>query len=335
VPVWMLGVLGGIAVAGAVKWTTVRAGGRYLHWRANARRSDIETTLPGAVRYLRVLASGNSDPRGMLGRVADQRAYGETATAFRRALNEARLAGSLDAGLELVARDTPSRDLLAPFLLKYREHADQGADALAEYLRMEGRLLSHRQSRTRDRVEGYLELLAEMFVVLLVLPALAVLILTVLSVLAGGLSKTASTPLGVVTTRQILIYSSTAFVLAVGTQYPDLVDKPVGGYLGLVPWGRVFMHSLPFAVPVSGVALAYFVGTGRPGLGFGFVFGYFTHLLSDWRNQLRGGEVPADLFWPLVPLGARPETPGWAGDGRINLKIYTAVAAFVVVITKF
>jgi len=223
VPVWLLGVLCGVAAGSVGKWGTVRAGGRYLHWRATARRSEIETTLPGAVRYLRVLASGNSDPRGMLQRVADQRAYGETATAFRRALNEARLAGSLDAGLELVARDTPSRDLLAPFLLKYREHADQGADALAEYLRMEGRLLSHRQSRTRDRVEGYLELLAELFVVLLVLPALAVLILTVLSVLAPGLSKTVQTPLGAVTTRQVLLYSSTAFVLGVGLGTAALV----------------------------------------------------------------------------------------------------------------
>ncbi|WP_135364269.1 type II secretion system F family protein [Halosimplex halophilum] len=206
----------GVVAGAVVRWGVVRSGGLYLRWQADARRADIETTLPGAVRYLRVLASGSSDQRAMLRRVADQRAYGETATAFRRALNEAALTGSLDAGLELVARDTPSRDLLAPFLLKYREHANQGTDALAEYLRMESRLLSHQQSRTHDRVAGYLELLAELFVVMLVFPALTVLIITVMSVLAPGLSATVATPLGPVTAREVLIYSSIAFVLGVG-----------------------------------------------------------------------------------------------------------------------
>jgi archaellum biogenesis protein FlaJ (TadC family) len=216
VPPVALGVGAGVLAALVGKWATVRSGGLYLRWQADARRADIEATLPGAVRYLRVLASGSSDQRAMLRRVADQRAYGETAVAFRRALNEAALAGSLDSGLELVARDTPSRDLLAPFLLKYREHANQGTDALAEYLRMEGRLLSHQQSRTHDRVAGYLELLAELFVVMLVFPALTVLIVTVMSVLAPGLSAEVATPLGVVTAREILVYSSIAFVLGVG-----------------------------------------------------------------------------------------------------------------------
>ena len=223
VPSAVIAVLAGTATAGVTRWAVVRGGGVYLRWQADTRRADIETTLPGAVRYLRVLASGSSDQRTMLRRVADQDAYGETATSFRRALNEAALTGSLDAGLELVARDTPSRDLLAPFLLKYREHADQGADALAEYLRMESRLLSHQQSRTQDRVAGYLELLAELFVVLLVFPALTVLIITVMSVLAPGLSREIATPLGVVTAREVIVYSAIAFVLGVGAATAAIV----------------------------------------------------------------------------------------------------------------
>ena len=152
----------------------------------------------------------------------------------RRADIEATLTGSLDAGLELVARDTPSRDLLAPFLLKYREHANQGADALVEYLDMEGHLLSHRQSRTHDRVSGYLELLAELFVVLLVFPALTVLIITVMSVLAPGLSRTVTTPVGAVTTRQVLVYSCALFVLGVGA-----------GAAGAVGSLRPTQHAIP------------------------------------------------------------------------------------------
>jgi archaellum biogenesis protein FlaJ (TadC family) len=216
VPPALFGVGVGAGVGLAVRWATVRLGGRYLYWRAQARRGDIEATLPAAVRYLRVLSSGSSDQREMLRRIATQDVYGETGVAFRRALNEATLTGSLEAGLERVARDTPSRDLLAPFLLKYREHASQGTDSLSEFLRMEGRLLSHRQARTHERVSGYLELLAELFVVLLVLPALLVLIVTVMSVLAPGLSQTVPTPLGPVTMRAVAVYGSAAFVVVVG-----------------------------------------------------------------------------------------------------------------------
>jgi archaellum biogenesis protein FlaJ (TadC family) len=229
--------MGSGLLAGLVaKRLTIRLGGLYLRWVASARRSSIERTLPGAVRYLRVLASGSGDQRTMLSTVAEQDAYGETAAAFQAALNKATLTGSLNEGLEMVARDTPSRDLLAPFLLKFREHANQGADALANYLQLEGRMLSNRQARARERTSGFLELLAELFVVLLVLPALLVLILTVMSVLAPGLSKPVETPVGVWSLRTLLIYASAVFVLAVGAGSALLVgvlrpaDHAVPGY---------------------------------------------------------------------------------------------------------
>ncbi|SFR90987.1 Archaellum biogenesis protein FlaJ, TadC family [Halomicrobium zhouii] len=206
----------GVVVAVLTRWALIRAGGTYLGWAASARRADIEATLPGAVRYLRVLASGEHDQRAMLRRVADQDAYGETAVAFRRALNRAALTGSLDDGLERVASETPSRDLLAPFLLKFREHANQSSNALEGYLEMESRLLSHQQSRRQERATGYLELVAELFVVLLVLPALLVLIVTVMGVLSPGLSNPVVTPLGTTTVRGLLVLGSAVFVVSAG-----------------------------------------------------------------------------------------------------------------------
>ncbi|MFC7188453.1 hypothetical protein ACFQL7_00325 [Halocatena marina] len=102
----------------------VLLGGRgYLKWIRTVRRENIEQTLPGAVRYLRTLAAGSDDQRTLLRKVAEQETYGETAVGFRRALNHAALTGNLDSGLRRVARDTPSEDLLAPFLLKFGEHA--------------------------------------------------------------------------------------------------------------------------------------------------------------------------------------------------------------------
>jgi archaellum biogenesis protein FlaJ (TadC family) len=209
-------LFGAAAVGAVVRWGLVRSGGRYLDRVAAARRDEIERTLPGAVRYMRVLASGTADPRELLQRVAQQDAYGATADSVRDALNRAALAGSLDEGLTLVARDTPSRDTLSPFLLKFKEHASQGQDSLESYLRMEGRLLSHKQERAHERASGYLELAAELFVVLLIFPALAVLILTVVGVLSPALSNTVSTPAGAFSLRAALFAASILFVLLVG-----------------------------------------------------------------------------------------------------------------------
>ena len=207
----------GIAVGLVGKRATVALGGRYLKWVASARRSNIERTLPGAVRYLHALSSGSDDGAAMLRKVADRpQAYGETAVAFRKALNRATLTGSFGEGLRAVSRDTPSRDALAPFLVKFREHAQQGPDALAQYLQMESRMLSNRQARSREQAGDFLELMAEMFVVLLVLPALLVIVVTVMSVLAPGLSETTATPLGPVSVRALLVYGSAGFILVVG-----------------------------------------------------------------------------------------------------------------------
>ncbi|WP_435361503.1 type II secretion system F family protein [Haloarchaeobius sp. DFWS5] len=225
-PPTVLALCGGVVVGLAVKLTTRLLGGRYLGWVASARRTDIERTLPSAVRYLRALSSGSDDHRAMLRKVAENReAYGETAVEARTVLNKAELTGSLDTGLRIVARDTPSRDLLAPFLLKYREHADQGTEELTSYLRMEARMLGHRQTRDQDRAEGFLELLAELFVVLLVLPALLVIVLTVMSVLTPGLNRPTPTPFGPVTPRLGIVYGSAAFVLVVGWCAATLVEQ--------------------------------------------------------------------------------------------------------------
>jgi archaellum biogenesis protein FlaJ (TadC family) len=205
-----------LCAGGVVRWLVIRAGGWYLGRLGTARRDRIERTLPGAVRYMRVLASGNSDTRELLNRVAEQDAYGATAESLQDALNRAALAGSLDEGLSLVARDTPSRDSLAPFLLKLNEHASQGGDSLEGYLQMEGRLLSHKQERAHQRATGYLELIAELFVVVLIFPALTVLILTVAGVLSPGLGEPVGTPFGQFSIRALVFAGSLAFVLVAG-----------------------------------------------------------------------------------------------------------------------
>ncbi|WP_369680802.1 type II secretion system F family protein [Halorubellus sp. JP-L1] len=207
----------GVLAAALAHRSTTTLGGRYLAWRARARRIGIQRTLPGAVRYLRALSTGTDDRRTMLAKVAENDdAYGATAEAAGAVLAKAELTGSLNEGLRLVARDTPSQDTLAPFLMKFREHATQGPEELSRYLRMESRMLGHRQARERERASGFLELVAELFVVLLVLPALLVVVLSVMSVLTPSLNQPIGPPLGGVTPRAMIVYGAAVFVAAVG-----------------------------------------------------------------------------------------------------------------------
>ncbi|EMA61128.1 type II secretion system F family protein [Halorubrum lipolyticum] len=198
------------------KRATVRLGGLRLRWLTATRRTDIERTLPPAVRYLELLAAGSDGPREMVEKAAANDAYGGTATSLRKALNAAQLAGSLDEGLRRVARDTPSRELLAPFLLEFRKHAATGDAALAEYLRTERRMLAHRQDRARKRARRFLELLTELFVLVLVLPALLVIAATALTVVVPELLPPVDTPVGVVPTRAVVLYGAVAFLVAIG-----------------------------------------------------------------------------------------------------------------------
>jgi archaellum biogenesis protein FlaJ (TadC family) len=222
-PVALQVALGVVAAAVAYR-STLAVGARYLGWRARARRLDVQRTLPGAVRYLRALSTGTDDRRTMLAKVAENRdAYGATADAAGAVLAKAELTGSLNEGLRLVARDTPSQDTLAPFLLKFREHATQGPEELSRYLRMESRMLGHRQARQRERATGFLELVAELFVVLLVLPALLVVVLSVMSVLTPSLNQPVGGVFGGVTPRAVIVYGAAAFVVGVGALAATIV----------------------------------------------------------------------------------------------------------------
>ncbi|GAB6860356.1 type II secretion system F family protein [Haloplanus litoreus] len=240
-PVSAFAAAAGLIFGGLVKTATVRLGGGYLRWLASARRNDIERTLPGAVRYLHVLSSGSDGHRSMLRKVADTDPYGETAVSIRKVLNTASLTGSLHEGFRRIARDTPSRELLAPFLLKFSEHAQQGESELANYLRMESRMLAHRQDRARQRAAGLLELLSEVFMVLLVLPTLLVIVLTVLAIISPGLSEPFVTPLGSTTPRAVVVYTSAAFVLVLGIGASIVVG-------GLRPPGQTVHYRRPAGV---------------------------------------------------------------------------------------
>jgi len=125
-----------------------------------------------------------------------------------------------------------------------------------------------------------------------------------------------------------------------GSQFPDLVDKPLAYELYLIPSGRVFMHSFPFAIPLSIVVIAYAVRTDRARLGAAFVFAHLSHLVADNQRILPPDlYVSSDLLWPLRPPVARSPVPQWVGEGAVNLHLWTgfsvvvlALAAYVLVV---
>lgn len=96
-----------------------------------------------------------------------------------------------------------------------------------------------------------------------------------------------------------------AVVLAVvvGSQFPDLVDKPLAWQFGVLPNGRMFMHSLVVAAPFSLAVLALSWRLDRRRVGGAFVAGHLLHVPGDFYATLPGWPppLPNNMLWPLVP----------------------------------
>lgn len=94
--------------------------------------------------------------------------------------------------------------------------------------------------------------------------------------------------------------------LALGTQFADLVDKPLAWYLGVLESGRSLAHSLLVAVLV--VAVVYWVATwyDRREFGVAFAVGHLSHLAADALYPIVRGEW-VELRYLLWPVLERPD----------------------------
>lgn len=105
-----------------------------------------------------------------------------------------------------------------------------------------------------------------------------------------------------------------AIAIVIGSQLPDLIDKPLGWGTALLPSGHSLAHSLPVAVSTS---LAVYVLTrqfDRGDVGAAFSLAYLSHLPGDVLYPVMIGGSPnlAFLFWPFVDLPAS-QTDALAG----------------------
>jgi membrane-bound metal-dependent hydrolase YbcI (DUF457 family) len=106
-----------------------------------------------------------------------------------------------------------------------------------------------------------------------------------------------------------------AVALAVATQAPDLIDKPLSWGLDLFPTGYALGHSLLFVLPVVSGVVWVARRRDRVGVGVGVAVGYLSHLAADVLSPLLSeGRLAFDrLLWPLVSFPAYETERGFVG----------------------
>lgn len=94
-----------------------------------------------------------------------------------------------------------------------------------------------------------------------------------------------------------------ALLLALGTQFPDIVDKPLAWHLGVIPNGRSLTHSAIVATAIVALVWWYAARRDRTDLALAFGVGYASHLAADALYPLLDGRLAdlAFLAWPVLP----------------------------------
>lgn len=94
------------------------------------------------------------------------------------------------------------------------------------------------------------------------------------------------------------------WILLFGSLIPDIIDKPLAWYVGVLPTGRSLGHSLLFIVPLC-IALGVIAYRyGRLEWAIAFTIGALSHLLLDALPALWRDDTSASfLLYPLVSVG--------------------------------
>lgn len=97
-------------------------------------------------------------------------------------------------------------------------------------------------------------------------------------------------------------YALPTLALLVGSQFPDLLDKPLAWSAHVLPGGRTMAHSLLFAALVIPLAYAVAVRLDRVAVAIAFAVGHLAHLFADVPPAVLAGDFSGAtyLFWPVV-----------------------------------
>lgn len=92
-------------------------------------------------------------------------------------------------------------------------------------------------------------------------------------------------------------------VLLFGSLFPDLVDKPLAWYLGVLPTGRTLAHSLLVLAPLCLVVCLLARSWGYREYGVAFGIGALSHSLVDALPVLWNDDASASfLLWPYLSV---------------------------------
>lgn len=127
-------------------------------------------------------------------------------------------------------------------------------------------------------------------------------------------------------------------VLLVGSQVPDLVDKPLAWYGGVLPTGRSLGHSLLVLLPICLGVYWLARRRRRAELGVAFGVGAISHPLVDSVPVLWSGTEVGYLLYPVVPVAPYEEgapsiaelLAGSLGEPWFLLEFALAAAALLV-----
>lgn len=111
-------------------------------------------------------------------------------------------------------------------------------------------------------------------------------------------------------------------LLAVGTQLPDLIDKPLAWGLDVLPAGRSLGHSVVIALLISSLVYAYADRRDCPDVGLAFGVGYLSHPFVDALFPLLNGQYQyvAYLLWPLFGVWDLPPFDIGRLSGRVLIE---------------
>lgn len=94
-----------------------------------------------------------------------------------------------------------------------------------------------------------------------------------------------------------------AVAVVVGSQFPDLIDKPLGWTVALLPSGRSLGHSLITWVVLSAIILFVFSRLDRRHLAPPVIVGYLVGIVTDLSPAVLDGDFSRVTFllWPVLP----------------------------------
>jgi hypothetical protein len=104
--------------------------------------------------------------------------------------------------------------------------------------------------------------------------------------------------------------------VAIGTQLPDLIDKPLAWSFDILAAGRSFAHSLLITTVVIVFVFIIAARRDRTTIALAFGTGYLSHLAADAVYPLIRGEYGelAYLGWPITQLSPRGGELGFVGQ---------------------